>query len=119
MDTGRTTATSRLLVARVHGLAGRRDELRAALDALAGAALDEPGCRQFDVLELNDPGELLLLVHWESEDAMRAHFATDHYRRYREGVGPLLARPSDVVVHHVAQTLRPVDPNLPDPAMLG
>jgi hypothetical protein len=24
-----------------------------------------------------------------------------------------------VVVHHVAQTVRPVDPNLPDPVMFG
>jgi quinol monooxygenase YgiN len=111
--------TSRLLVARVHGLAGRRAELRAALDELAAAALGEPGCRQFDVLELGDPGEHLLLVDWESEGAMRAHFVTAHYRRYREAVGPLLARPSDVVVHHVAQTVRPVDPDPPDPAMFG
>jgi quinol monooxygenase YgiN len=119
MDRRPTMATSRLLVARVHGLAGRRAELRAALGDLAAAALGERGCRQFDVLELDDPGEHLLLVDWESEDVMRAHFATAHYRRYREAVGPLLARPSDVVVHHVAQTVRPVDPNLPDPVMFG
>jgi quinol monooxygenase YgiN len=112
-------ATSRLLIACVHGLAGRRAELRAALGDLAAAALGEPGCRQFDVLELDDPGEHLLLVDWESEHAMRAHFATGHYRRYREAVGPFLARPSDVVVHHVAQTVRPVDPNPPDPVMFG
>jgi hypothetical protein len=50
---------------------------------------------------------------------MRAHFATAHHRRYREAAGPLPARPSDVVVHHVAQTVRPVDPNPPNPAMFG
>jgi hypothetical protein len=51
-------ATSRLLVARVHGLAGRR----AALGDLAAATLGERGCRRFDLLEFGDPGEHLLLV---------------------------------------------------------
>src|SRR4051794_31559156 len=96
-----TMATSRLLVARVRGLAGRRAELRAALGDLAAAALSERGGRQFDVLELDARGEHLLLVDGESEEVRRAHSAPAHYRRYREAVGPLLARPSDVVVHHV------------------
>jgi quinol monooxygenase YgiN len=110
-------ATSRLLVARIHGLAGRNAELREALGDLAAAALAEPGCRRFDVLELSDPGEHVLLADWESGDAMRAHFSTGHFRRYRETVGALLARPTDVVIHHVQQTVRPVDPDPPDPAL--
>jgi quinol monooxygenase YgiN len=81
--------------------------------------LDEPDCSQFEVLELSDPGEMVLLVAWASEGALREHFATPHYRRYRAAVGELLARPSDVVMHHVAQTIRPIDPNPPDPAMFG
>jgi len=45
-----------------------------------------------------------------------------HHRplpRYRERVGPLLARPSDIVVHQIAATVRALDPNPPDPGMLG
>ena len=109
-------SSSRLLIARIHGLAGRRRELRSLLDDLAVAARGEPGCSAFDVLELRDPGELVLLVAWDDEEALRAHFATPHYRRYREAVGPLLARPSDVTIHHVARSLRAIDPNPPDPA---
>ena len=110
---------SRLLIVRVHGLAGRRSELRALVDDLAEGALREPGCSEFDVLELSDPGELVLIVAWAGEEALREHFRTPHYRRYREAVGELLARPSDVTIHDVSRTIRPIDPDLPDPGMFG
>jgi len=109
-------SSSRLLIAHVHGLAGRRAELRALLDELATAARDEPGCLEFQVLERSDPGEMVLIAAWNGTEALRAHFATSHYRRYREAVGALLARPSDVTVHYVSQTVRAVDPDPPDPA---
>jgi quinol monooxygenase YgiN len=109
----------RLLVAELHGLAGRRRELRALLDELAAGAGDEPGCLSFRVLAAEEPGELVLISAWSSEDALRAHYATPHYLRYREQVGPLLARPSDVVLHRIATTVRALDPNPPDPGELG
>ena len=61
----------------------------------------------------------MLLSSWTSEAALRTHYTTAHYRRYREHVGPLLARPSDVVIHHIAATVRALDPNPPDPEKLG
>jgi hypothetical protein len=85
----------RILVAELHGLAGRQQELSTLL------------------------GELALISAWTGEDALRAHYATPHYRRYREQVGPLLARPSDVVVHRITATVRTRDPNPPDPGELG
>jgi quinol monooxygenase YgiN len=109
----------RLLVAELHGLAGLQAQLRELLDALADGARGEPGCISFRVLSAADPGEFVLLSAWIDEAALRAHYATPHYRYYREHVGPLLARGSDVVVHHVEQTLRALDPNPPDPGELG
>jgi quinol monooxygenase YgiN len=109
----------RLLVAELHGLAGRRQDLRDLLDELATGAEGEPGCVSFCVLAASEPGEFVLLCGWADEAALSAHYATPHYRRYREQVGPLLARPSDVVVHHVAATIRALDANPPDPGELG
>ncbi len=109
----------RILVAELHGLAGREQELRALLDALAAGAHTEPGCASFHVLTAEQPGEFVMLTGWADEDALSAHYSTPHYRRYREQVGPLLARPSDVVVHRVTATLRALDPNPPDPGELG
>ena len=114
-QTERVSDPERLLVAELHGLAGSRSELRAVLDELADGARSEPGCVSFRVLADEQPDELVVISGWSGEDALRAHYATPHYRRYREQVGPLLARPSDVVVHQIASTLRALDPDPPDP----
>jgi quinol monooxygenase YgiN len=108
-----------ILVAEVHGRAALMAELRGVLSELADGAHGEAGCVSFRVLSGDDPGEFVLLASWTSEGALRTHYATDHYRRYREQVGPLLARPSDVVVHHLRATVHALDPNLPDPGKLG
>ena len=108
-----------ILVAEVHGLAGSRDELRALLNEVADGAHGEPGCVSFRILANDDPGEFVMLASWLSEDALRVHYDSPHYRHYREIVGLLLARPSDVVIHHLAGTVRALDPNPPDPAELG
>jgi quinol monooxygenase YgiN len=108
-----------ILVADVHGLAGSVAELRALLAELADGARAEPECVGFRVLAAEDPGDFVLLASWTSESALRAHYATAHYRRYSEQAGPMLARPSDVVVHDVAATVHAIAPNPPDPGELG
>jgi quinol monooxygenase YgiN len=87
-------------------------ELRAVLSELADGAHGEAGCISFRVLSGDDPGEFVLLASWTSEEALRKHYATAHYRYYREQVGPLLTRPSDVVVHHLAARHQTVQPRL-------
>jgi quinol monooxygenase YgiN len=108
-----------ILVAEMHGRAALMAELHAALSDLADGANGESGCISFRVLSGDEPGEFVLLASWTSEGALRTHYTTDHYRRYREQVGPLLARPSDVVVHRLAATVHALDPNPPDPGKLG
>ena len=82
------------------------DEL---LEPLVAGTRDEFGCLGFRVLRADEPGEIVLLSEWDSEDALNAHFATTHYRYYAENVGPLLSRASDVVIHHVSSTVHPID----------
>jgi quinol monooxygenase YgiN len=94
-------------------------QLRALLRELADASNAEPECVGFRVLAAEGPGEFVLLGSWNTETAMREHYDTSHYRRYRDQVQPLLARSSDVVVHHVSATVHVVDPNPPDPGLLG
>jgi quinol monooxygenase YgiN len=108
-----------LLVAELHGRTGLDVQLRSLVRDLADASLSEPDCASFRVLSANDPGELVLLASWSSEAALRAHYDTNHYRYYRDQVEPLLARPSDVIVHHVSATIHALDPNPPDPGLLG
>jgi len=108
-----------LLIAEVHGRAALAGQLRAALEELARGTLAEPDCVSYRVLEDEAPAEYVLLAAWGSEAGLVAHYGTPHYRRYRDQVGPLLARPSEVVVHHVSKTVHAGDPNPPDPGLLG
>ncbi len=108
-----------ILVGDIHGLVGMRARLLSLLDELAVRARAEPDCAGFRVLAAEQPGDFVMLASWTSEQALLAHYGTPHYRRYREQVGPLLARPSDVVVHHLSATVHALDPNPPDPGELG
>jgi quinol monooxygenase YgiN len=108
-----------ILIADLHGLVGLEAPLREQLETLARGARGEPGCVSFRVLADDEPGEWVLVSSWVDVAALRSHYATVHYRRYRQEIGPLLARPSDVVVHHVSATLHPLDPNEPDPGLFG
>jgi quinol monooxygenase YgiN len=108
-----------IIVADIHGLAGQSAELGSLLAELADGARGEPDCLSFRVLAAEVPGDFVLLESWTSESALTKHYDTAHYRRYRERVGPLLARPSDVLVHHLSATVHARDPNPPDPAELG
>jgi quinol monooxygenase YgiN len=72
-----------VLVADVHGRVGLMTELRGLLDDLADASRAEPECVEFRVLAGDDPGELVLLSVWRDEAALRAHYDSSHYRRYR------------------------------------
>jgi quinol monooxygenase YgiN len=115
----RVAAVKRLLIAEIHGLAGRAAELARLLDDVAERAAREEGCLMFRVLRGDDVGEFVVLSSWRDEPALRSHYATAAYVRYRAAVGELLARPSDVTVHHVAEILHAVDPNPPEPGLFG
>ena len=64
-------------------------------------------------------GEIPAQLYVAVAEILAYVYRTNAYRYYREQVGPLLARPSDVVVHRVAATVHALDPGPPDPAKLG
>ena|ERR1700722_13175862 len=109
----------RLLLAEIHGLAGAQAELAALFEQLATASRQEPACEWFRVLRPSEAGEFVLLSMWKDERALRHHYQTSHYERYRMQVGPLLARSSDVTVMTINGAIHAVDPDPPDPGMLG
>jgi len=119
-ETGGVSDPAVIVVADLHGLTGRVDELSGLLRDLAAGARTERECVEYRVLTDHDePGDFVLISSWESEAGLRAHYTTVHYRVYRSEVAPLLARPSDVVVHRVSSTVHALDPNPPDPGLFG
>jgi quinol monooxygenase YgiN len=108
-----------VLVAQLHAQVGRLTEVKELLADLAAGAREDPGCDSYHVAFMDEPGECLLVGSWRTEAALRVHYRSDAYLRYRSRVGELLTRPSDVVVHHVSTSVHARDPNPPDPTLLG
>ena len=111
--------TGVVLIGEMHGLVGRHSELERLLAELAAGTRQDPDCLGYHVASLPEPGEYLIVATWRSEAAMRAHYSTPVYARYRTAVGELLARPSDVVVHRISSTVHARDPNPPEPGLFG
>ena len=73
----------------------------AALAAIEGILEDtraEPGCHRFElnVGEGDDPA-LYLVEHWEDDEALEAHYATDYVATVFASYQDWLAQPGDIV----------------------
>lgn len=105
-----------ILIGDIHALAGRSHELAAELGELARHARATPGCAAYLFTELpDDAGHYVLAQEWDDEASLQAHYASPAYARYRQRVGDLLARPSELRLHRVASTVRLADPGPLDP----
>ena len=107
-------------LAHVEGIHGRRPELVALMRATAASARAHPGCLAYDfTVSLDDPDHLLLVAEWHDEPSLRAYYRSDDFAAYQQGLAGLLARPSELRLHHVERTERPtsagdLDPRLAD-----
>ena len=112
---------TKVILARIAGLAGRVPELRQVLADRADASRDEPGCASYEVAELvGEPATFLVVQTWTSDDAMRAHYASDDHATYQHQVDELLARPTEVLIHDVTATTRPApSTSATDPGRFG
>jgi quinol monooxygenase YgiN len=109
-----------LAITHVHGLAGRREELRALMRATEDLVAGEPGCRLYRfTATLDDPDEYVHLQEWADEESWRAHQSSPAFRDYQRGLFDLLARPSDMQVRRGGETVNPAPSAPPDPRALG
>lgn len=54
----------------------------------------EPGNVRFDVLhDNNDPNKFVLYEVYKDADAAAAHKETEHYKKWRDTVAPMMATP--------------------------
>ena len=66
--------------------------------------------------EALDSADEFVVVHaWDDRAALAAHYRGPAHQAYQHDVFDLLARPSDVVIHQVSSSERPVDPGPMDP----
>jgi len=59
----------------------------------AAASVNEPGCRQFDVLfEESDPHHVFLYEVYDDVTALEAHRTTPHFKSYAETTASMIAK---------------------------
>jgi quinol monooxygenase YgiN len=105
-----------LAVTLIHGIAGRRSELRALMAATEALVALEPGCRMYRfAATLADPDDYLHLQEWADDAAFTAHQRSPAFREYQRGLFDLLARPSEMTVHRAPQSVVPHPSAPPDP----
>jgi (4S)-4-hydroxy-5-phosphonooxypentane-2,3-dione isomerase len=72
------------------------DAFLAATQENAVASRDEPGIVRFDLLtDRADSTHVVLVEIYRDEAAAAAHKDTAHYRRWRDTVAPMMARPRE------------------------
>ena len=64
----------------------------------------EAGCISYTFsADLDEPGRFRIFEEWESDEALRAHFASPHMARFQKAVGGLGVREMNVQRYDVAK----------------
>ena len=103
-------------ITRIHGIAGRRADLRELMAATEARVAEEPGCRLYRfAATLDDPDEYIHVQEWADDAAFTAHQRSPAFRDYQRGLFDLLARPSEMTVHRAPRSAVPQPSAPPDP----
>ena len=103
-------------IADLFGIAGRRDELLAVLANAERDAAAQPGCLRYTyAAALADPDHFLLVSEWRDEAAMDAHYSSSAFAEFQFALDGLLARPSEMIIHTISASTRPVASGPLDP----
>ena len=82
----------------------RREPAIAAARAMMEETRKEKGCISYSFsADLEVPGCFRIFEEWESDEALRAHFASPHMARFQKAVGGLGVREMAVQRYEVAK----------------
>jgi quinol monooxygenase YgiN len=96
-------------IADLYGISGRREELVALLAEAEREAAAQPGCVRYAyAATLADPDHFVLVGEWRDRAAMDAHYASRAFASFQFSLDGLLARPSEMAIHSVSASARPV-----------
>ena len=95
-----------VVVGRVSTDADKRDELVRGGQAVAAASRAEAGCLAYRLYEATDEENAFVFVEeWESDEALKRHFATPHIAEFMQAVPGVITAPPDVKFHTVASSI--------------
>jgi quinol monooxygenase YgiN len=82
----------------------QREPAIAAAREMMAETRKEKGCISYTFsADLDEPGRFRIFEEWESDEALRAHFASPHMARFQKAVGGLGVREMAVQRYEVAK----------------
>ena len=64
------------------------EELKSVLATMEAASRAEEGCDDYTFsVEVNDPSKVRITERWHDEEALRAHFASEHMAAFQAAMG--------------------------------
>ena len=98
-----------VVVGDIYAQIPRREEVRDLMRATEAGAREQAGCEYFAFAEtLDDPGHFVVAQQWRDRRALDEHYASEVFASYQSQIGPLLVRSSEVGIHEVRASARPV-----------
>jgi quinol monooxygenase YgiN len=96
-----------LLIIRMKVFSEKRKELSQAMTYLAGCIRTDKGCGRCDFCQnLEDENDLLFLEEWDTEENLKRHMQSEHFKVIR-GTANLLEAPCEIVFHTVFHQEKP------------
>jgi quinol monooxygenase YgiN len=88
----------------------RREEVRQLMRATQDQVRTQPGCISYDFAEtLDDPGHFIVVQQWRDRAALDEHFRSQAFADYQAAIADQLVRTSELHVHVVSESFRPVE----------
>ena len=76
---------------------GHRDAFLTAVKPMVAATHTEPGCREYVFSpDPDDDNRLLVFEMWDDQDALQAHFATDHMAEFQRKMADIAIAGMDI-----------------------
>jgi quinol monooxygenase YgiN len=95
-----------VVVGRVRTDAGRREALVRVGQDVAAASRAEPGCISYRLYEDTEiENDFVFVEEWESDEALRFHFASSHVRDFMQAIPTTIVEPPDVKFHTIASSM--------------
>jgi len=95
-----------VVVGRVQTDSEKRAELVRIGQAVAAASRQESGCISYRVYEDTErENEFVFVEEWESDEALRRHFASSHIGEFMRAIPAAVVAPPDVKFHTIASTM--------------
>jgi quinol monooxygenase YgiN len=104
----------------IYAQISRREEVRDVMRETQLGVRELPGCLSYTFAEtLDDPGHFLVVGQWRDQASLDAHYGSRAFTDYQSRIAELLVRSSELRVHVVQESIRPVpspggDPKLDD-----